>query len=168
MRQTMSPEMPERMAARICAALARAGVTVWIDGGWGVDALLARQTRAHGDLDLVVAAADLEPLMARLDEMGFAVIDSPDQRAWNFVLGDDAGHRIDLHVVVFETSGDGIYGPPENGESYPAAAFAGRGDLAGQQVHCMTAEFQIANRRGYALRDVDLHDIRVLRAAFGI
>jgi hypothetical protein len=27
------------------------GITVWLDGGWGVDALLGRQTRPHSDLD---------------------------------------------------------------------------------------------------------------------
>jgi lincosamide nucleotidyltransferase A/C/D/E len=26
------------------------GVEVWIDGGWGVDALLGEQTRPHADL----------------------------------------------------------------------------------------------------------------------
>jgi lincosamide nucleotidyltransferase A/C/D/E len=30
-------------------------IEVWIDGGWGVDALVGRQTRPHEDLDLVVA-----------------------------------------------------------------------------------------------------------------
>lgn len=26
------------------------GLDVWVDGGWGVDALAGRQTREHGDL----------------------------------------------------------------------------------------------------------------------
>ena len=28
------------------------GIKVWIDGGWGVDALLGRQTCKHDDLDV--------------------------------------------------------------------------------------------------------------------
>ena len=28
------------------------GIDVWLDGGWGVDALLGQQTREHDDLDL--------------------------------------------------------------------------------------------------------------------
>jgi hypothetical protein len=28
------------------------GVTGWLDGGWGVDAVLGEQTRPHEDLDL--------------------------------------------------------------------------------------------------------------------
>ncbi len=29
-------------------------IDVWLDGGWGVDALLGKQTRKHGDVDIVV------------------------------------------------------------------------------------------------------------------
>ncbi len=31
-----------------------AGVVVWLDGGWGVDALLGRQTRPHDDVDVII------------------------------------------------------------------------------------------------------------------
>ena len=30
------------------------GINIWIDGGWGVDALLEEETRAHNDIDLFV------------------------------------------------------------------------------------------------------------------
>jgi lincosamide nucleotidyltransferase A/C/D/E len=39
--------------------LSKNEVVVWLDGGWGVDALLGAQTRAHDDLDVVMAAAHL-------------------------------------------------------------------------------------------------------------
>lgn len=39
----------------IINALAAAGVDAWLDGGWGVDALVGEQTRPHDDLDLVIA-----------------------------------------------------------------------------------------------------------------
>ena len=32
------------------------GIKVWVDGGWGVDALLGKQTRFHEDLDIAVEA----------------------------------------------------------------------------------------------------------------
>jgi lincosamide nucleotidyltransferase A/C/D/E len=35
----------------------RAGITVWLDGGWGVDALVGRPTREHDDLDIAIALA---------------------------------------------------------------------------------------------------------------
>jgi lincosamide nucleotidyltransferase A/C/D/E len=35
-----------------------AGLVVWLDGGWGVDALLGYRSRPHQDLDLVIARDD--------------------------------------------------------------------------------------------------------------
>jgi len=39
-----------------------ASADVWLDGGWGVDALVGEQTREHKDLDLIVRDAH-EPRM---------------------------------------------------------------------------------------------------------
>jgi lincosamide nucleotidyltransferase A/C/D/E len=36
--------------AEIVEWLRTAGVEVWLDGGWGVDALIGEQTREHKDL----------------------------------------------------------------------------------------------------------------------
>ena len=41
--------------------LADEGTAAWVDGGWGVDALLERQTRDHSDLDLVIDAVAVPP-----------------------------------------------------------------------------------------------------------
>ena len=30
------------------------GINIWLDGGWGVDALLEEQTRPHEDVDIVI------------------------------------------------------------------------------------------------------------------
>jgi hypothetical protein len=38
------------------------GVRVWVDGGWGIDALLGRQTRPHKDFDAIAAFEDLPAL----------------------------------------------------------------------------------------------------------
>ena len=42
-----------------------AGVTVWLDGGWGIDALLGAQFRRHEDLDVVVPLADVDTMTGR-------------------------------------------------------------------------------------------------------
>ena len=34
------------------------GITVWIDGGWDVDALLGEWTREHQDLDIMISWED--------------------------------------------------------------------------------------------------------------
>jgi lincosamide nucleotidyltransferase A/C/D/E len=86
------------------------GISVWIDGGWGVDALLGNQTRVHQDLDIVLPEADAAALRAALFEFDHVDIPRDDTRAWNFVMGQPGVRQIDFHVVVFDQSGDGIYG----------------------------------------------------------
>ena len=44
---------------RLVAQLEQAGIQVWLDGGWGIDALLGRDTRPHHDLDIVVRVSDV-------------------------------------------------------------------------------------------------------------
>jgi len=44
----------------------RVGARLWLDGGWGVDALLGGQTREHGDLDVAVEARHVEALVQGL------------------------------------------------------------------------------------------------------
>jgi hypothetical protein len=40
-------------ALSVLDVLRNAGADVWIGGGWGIDALVGRQTRQHRDLDLM-------------------------------------------------------------------------------------------------------------------
>lgn len=48
----------EKDALEILLRAERIGVDVRLDGGWGVDALLGRQTRDHDDIDLFVERSD--------------------------------------------------------------------------------------------------------------
>jgi hypothetical protein len=47
-------EMSSTDVTTVLDALDAAGVEHWLAGGWGVDALLGRQTRRHTDLDVLV------------------------------------------------------------------------------------------------------------------
>ncbi|HEX8033240.1 MAG TPA: hypothetical protein VF510_05310, partial [Ktedonobacterales bacterium] len=66
--------------------LHRAGVRVFIGGGWGVDALLGEQTRQHADLDISFNTQDEECAIHCLEEIGFAIVE--DQRPTRFVMRD--------------------------------------------------------------------------------
>jgi len=57
-------------ATTVLDALAAAGVDVWVDGGWGVDALVLGQTRHHDDLDLVVSLTDHDMAVGALQSHG--------------------------------------------------------------------------------------------------
>src|ERR1700736_3930072 len=76
------------------------GVKIWVDGGWGVDALLGEQTRPHKDLDIAIQQKDIPMLHEFLQARGFRDVTRDDTTTWNFVLGDESGREVDVHVIV--------------------------------------------------------------------
>jgi lincosamide nucleotidyltransferase A/C/D/E len=144
------------------------GITVWVDGGWGVDALLGEQTRPHDDLDIAIQEKDVASLRALVDARGFRNVPRDDTSAWNFVLGNSADERVDVHVVVIDSQGNGIYGPPENGLMYPSGSLDGTGSILGYPVRCIAAGHLVRFHTGYKLRPKDYHDVSALCERFGI
>jgi lincosamide nucleotidyltransferase A/C/D/E len=147
--------------------LAAANVAVWLDGGWGVDALLGDQQRPHDDLDLVVGIDDVASLQAVLQEHGYG--HQRGEAPLSFELVDAAGRQVDVHPVTFDELGDGIYQMGSGRTwAYPAAGFAGVGEVAGRQVPCLTPEVQMRVHSGYELSHKDHEEIRALRERFGV
>jgi lincosamide nucleotidyltransferase A/C/D/E len=143
-------------------------IKIWIDGGWSVDALLGEQTRPHKDLDIEIQQKNVSRLRQLLCEKGYREIKLHEARPWNFVLGDDKGREIDIHVIVIDERGNGIYGPPENGEMYPAAALTGTGSINGRSVRCISPEWMVKFHSGYELKDKDFRDVSALCERFDI
>jgi lincosamide nucleotidyltransferase A/C/D/E len=144
------------------------GVEIWIDGGWGVDALIGEQTRPHKDLDIAIEEKHVPTLCGFLQARGYREIKLDEARPWNFVLGDGKGREIDVHVIVLDDKGNGIYGPPEKGEMYPAASLTGVGTIEGQVVQCMSPEWMVKFHSGYDLKHKDFRDVSALCKKFGI
>jgi lincosamide nucleotidyltransferase A/C/D/E len=144
------------------------GVEIWIDGGWGVDALLEQQTRPHQDLDIAIQEKDIPKLVELLEARGYHEIKLEMRRPHNFVLADNHGHEIDIHVIVLDEHGNGIYGPVENSEMYPVDALAGIGSIAGHTVKCISPEWTIKFHSGYELKEKDYKDVSALCEKFGI
>ena len=144
------------------------GVEIWIDGGWGVDALLGEQTRRHKDLDIAIQEKDVPQLRDFLAARGYKDIKVEQARDWNFVLGDEDGREVDVHVMEIDEHGDGIYGPRENGEKYPAASLRGTGLIAARTVRCVSAEWMVKFHSGYELKEKDFRDVSALGTKFGI
>lgn len=148
--------------------LEREGIEIWLDGGWAVDALLGEETRAHADLDIALETRFLRQLRTVLAEHGFQEIPRDDTRPWNFVLGDGAGRQVDVHAFTFNSDGDGVYGPPENGDYYRAEALTGEGTIGDRRVRCISAEWLVRFHSGYELAQKDFRDVRALCTRFGI
>ena len=143
--------------------LTDAGVGCWLDGGWGVDALIRRQTRPHDDLDLVLAMSDLPVAIGALERDGFAI--DEDLRPISFTMLARDGRKVDIHPVTWDQYGSGVQAQPNDSTwTYPARGFAGIGSVAGQDVKCLTAEVQILCHDNYELDAGDLEDLMALRS----
>ena len=151
--------------------LARAGIRVWIDGGWGVDALLAEQTRAHNDLDIVIEHTDVARYRDAMRAAGFEVVWRGYATPRNFVMADTAGREVDVHLVdrsavVRDANGVEVYGP--NGLEYEVGSLDATGVIAGRTVGCLTAAFQVRAHTGYEHDSEDARDVLALCERFGI
>jgi lincosamide nucleotidyltransferase A/C/D/E len=146
-----------------------AGVEVWIDGGWAVDALLGYQTRPHDDLDVVIPHTQIDCFNRVMDRFGF----QPDvaHTSFNWELVDSNLDRIDVHLVDVTTIrldrfGIEVHGP--GGLEYEVGCFDGRGVIAGKPVRCLNAEILVRYHTGYELTEKDYHDVMALHRRFGV
>jgi len=161
--EEFEPEMTAEDVVAFVKLLNEAGIEVCIDGGWGVDALLGRQTRVHSDLDIAVQHEDVPRIRALLEERNYKDVPRDDTRDCNFVLGDDEGHLIDLHSYTFDQAGNLLFGV-----AYPYDSLHGTGTIKGFPVRCITAEWMVKFHSGYKLDENDYHDVKQLCQAFGI
>lgn len=141
-----------------------AGIELWIDGGWGVDALVGRQTRPHDDLDLVVGLADVTKIRAPLEPEGYTVAE--DHLPVRFVMTHPERGQLDFHTVRFDAEGGGNQPQPGGGSfRYPPEGFT-TGSIAGREVRCISFEVQLLCHQGYEPTDKDRHDVELLCQSF--
>ncbi len=145
-----------------------AAIPVWLDGGWGVDALLQTQTRSHKDVDIILPVKDVPKLQELLAGRGFTVRQGkpPD----SFVLANGAGLEVDVHAVTFDEAGNGVY-RMQNGEDwiYSADHLGGQGRVGGKSVRCLTPEAQVlCHAYGYVLAEKDYRDMGMLEERFEV
>ena len=157
----------------LCSLLDQHHIRYFVMGGWGVDALLGRETRPHKDLDLLVPLDDLPALWELFREHGFTQrwlweenrwVDGEGGARWPtaFVVADEAGRELDVHVITFAPDG-AIVQHYDNPWSFPAS-IAATGSIAGGVVPCVSKQTQIAMHSGYPLPDGHLRDLELLQA----
>ncbi len=161
--------MPAWRVLAVLDVVAATGVQAWVAGGWGVDALVGRQTRRHYDLDLVIGDHPVEYLKVTeaLGRQGFRLAQSqfnpglpmPQRYAWNH----DDGHGVEVLPVALQQ-------PPFNRAEAQARSVEPAftcGNIDGRSVPCLSAELQLALHTGYRQRQIDAGDISLLRALVG-
>ena len=144
-------------------------IPAWLNGGWGVDALLGRQTRDHDDLDITIATADRDSYTRAMEELGFSVCRIDNN--YNWAVRDARGRLVDVHLVDFsettvDEAGVRMYGP--SGLPFEVGSLEGKGTIAGKSVNCETAEFQVRGHTTYTPDEIDYRDVLALCQSFGI
>ncbi|WP_426572161.1 nucleotidyltransferase domain-containing protein [Aquihabitans sp. McL0605] len=160
--------MEARDVLDIIAMFERAEIGVWVEGGWGIDALLGHQNRDHGDLDLVVDAPRAEDARASLRAVGFEQIFDDAPGRYSFMDGRE--RAVDLCFAAADRYGDrwNLNRAVGRGEpDYPAECFT-YGWIGGQKVACLGPETQVLHHLGYETEDVDRWDVGLLRERFDV
>jgi len=140
------------------------GVDVWIDGGWGVDALVGQQTRLHNDIDIFIQKQDTTAFTEMLKSNGYSETKMDYTTADHTAWCDDYNHTIDLHLFEFAEAGTLRF---EN-ETYPSDILNGKGLIGGIAVRCLTPEAQILYHQGYEQKEKDRHDVLLVCKTFGL
>ena len=155
---------------RVLDALDGSGIGAGITGGWGIDALLGRQTRVHADLDLGIATEAVADAIEALGRAGYRV--SLDERPARVVLEGEAGRgdlgRVDIHPIAWTPAGGVQRGPPGEVFEYPPGSLDAEGVIAGRTVRCGTPDLQLAFHAHYEPRDHDRRDMAALADTFGL
>jgi lincosamide nucleotidyltransferase A/C/D/E len=150
--------------------LTREGIRTWVVGGWGIDALLGRETRPHKDLDVLLVRREHLRAWRLLHAAGFSL----DYR-WEentdvalagsggatlptaYVLTDDRGSQVDVHVLHDDLSPMWV-----TDRAFIAGALEASGTIDGLPVACMSAAMQRIAHTGYDLPDPQRHDLQQL------
>ncbi len=162
------PEMTSSALVELLQLFESAAIPVWLDGGWGVDALLEKQTRTHKDVDIILPVGDVPKLQELLSKRGFVVREGTPPHS--FVLTNSAGLEIDIHAVNFDNDGNGAY-RMQNGEDwmFPAEGFSGRGLVEEMSVRCLSPTTQVlCHAHGYVPIEKDFRDMELLEERFGV
>ena len=143
-----------------------AGIPFWVEGGWGIDALLGEQTRPHEDLDLGVRVEDVDRICAAFPEFERSDEEWPS----SFVLRDAGGRKVDCHPLTFDGNGDGWQANRTGGRPHrwPQEHLRARGRIRGIEVPCISAELQLRWHVYPDFDDVDFEDITLLARRFDL
>lgn len=156
-------------AREVYQLLAGSRIRCWIVGGWGIDALLGRETRPRTDLDVLLVRGEHARAWELLHQAGFTLDlsweESTDVACGGvggstlptaYVLVDRYGRQVDVHVL------DDDLAPLWTTErTFGTGALAGKGTIDGIEVSCMSKRMQRIAHTGYPLpedqrRDLDL------------
>ena len=155
--------MTAHSAVLILDLLQRAEVPTWVAGGWGVDALVGRESRPHADLDLLISEQTSSRARQSLAAAGF--VGALDELPTRFEMTHQRLGVVDLHPIRFDANGNPRLELP-GGASwvYRSGALDAKGTIGARRCRCLSAQEQLRLHHGYEPREIDQADIRLLRS----
>jgi lincosamide nucleotidyltransferase A/C/D/E len=142
----------------VLAALDAGGIDYWVDGGWGIDALVGRQTREHHDLDLGVSRADAAKIERLLPQFRRESEESS-------FYTDQRGRAVDLMLVERSQTGELQQHLPEGGWlRYAESDTHASGYIGGRRVRCASVALQRERRDRPGCTNQDRMDLEVLES----
>lgn len=136
------------------------GIRYWLDGGWGVDILAGRQTRAHRDIDINFDSQYTERLLRVLQESGYEIV--TDWSPVRIELYHPQLGYIDIHPFVLNDNGTAKQADLAGGWYEFDVDFFGNAVFHGRKIPCISAKGQKLFHTGYELRETDKHDIKII------
>ena len=145
--------------------LSAAGCRFWLEGGWGVDALMGHQTRPHRDLDVDIDAENESLALSVLAGLGYRV--ETDWRPNRVELMAPGRGWVDVHPLIIDAEGNARQGALDGGYHQLPRSYFVEGSLNAVAIPCVSPAAQRAFRQGYELRDADKHDLALLDTLLG-
>jgi lincosamide nucleotidyltransferase A/C/D/E len=106
-------DMPLEQVLAVLEAVRFVGVRFWLEGGWGVDALVGHQTRPHRDVDIDIDGSFEDEVLGALHSMGYDV--ETDWRPNLVELGATGRGWGDIHPLVIDADGNVRQAPLDGG-----------------------------------------------------
>ncbi len=154
----------ESDAVEIILLFRSKGIQIYLDGGWGVDALVGFESRCHNDIDIFIEKQDKECSIKLLKDTGYSetVMEytTPEHTVWR----DENARIIDFHIFSRNSEGDFVF----ESETFPKEIFTSIGRIGHLEVDCITPEWQVRFHSGYKLDDNDIKDVLLLCDKFNL
>ncbi len=141
-------------------ALEATGCSFWLEGGWGIDALVGRQTRPHQDVDIDFDGNCADEVISAIEAIGYK--EHLDERPTRIEFLHPDGSCVDLHPLVILPHGGARQIAPDGSTWTFQAEWFTLGSLGGRSVPCYTDAGQRYFHSGYEHREVDTADLVVL------
>lgn len=139
-------------------------IEIWLDGGWGVDALLGKETRQHNDIDLFVEEKNYNKFIEIIKNKGFNEIVVEYTSEVHTFWSDNKLRIIDLRMFKDNCDGTICY----EGEVFQKNIFDGVGKIGNIMVSCINAKNQVLFHLGYEFGESEIHDVKLLCKEFDI